>query len=90
VNVDGNADSACVTSAIASRVTAVCTSGTSLSAPPRTRPHAPPKVLGRGGEPSLLATTSSASSAWRLAAAISSLSSTVMAASPPGDALAAS
>ena len=86
----GTVHSARVTSLIASRVTLVGTSGTRLSRPPRMRAHAPAKVLVRGGSCSLVAIASSASSCWRLLAAIASVSSTVMWASPPGTGVSAS
>ncbi len=69
-----------------SGVTAVGTSGTLVSAPPRTRAHAPANVLGRGAFSSLPATSSSASSSSRFSPAIASASAVVIAgcASDPG------
>ena len=87
---DGIVEIARVTSWISAGVAAVGTSGTWLSGPPLMRDHAPAKVLGRGGDFAFVAMSSCASSSCRLPAAIWSVSSTVIFASPPGVGFAAS
>jgi hypothetical protein len=74
----GDVVSAWPTSPTSWRGMAVGTSGTALSAPPRTRAQAPLKVLERGAGSISAATSSSASSTWRLSAAMASACSTVM------------
>src|SRR5688572_33490239 len=77
VNDGGRVVRARLTLAITSGATAVDTSRAPESGPPRTRDQTPPKVLGRGGDCSLVAASRATSSACLVATDSASASAAV-------------